>query len=148
MVHVKSIGRYSWGLKKHINKYAILYIGFLRNFLHSTLRVIRLHVTTEILQSIINIYNKYCMRLLSNVGQILKCTKSCALVVSIQEILNGIFYSHILPQNSHAFTVSVLKSVQMGGRIFRKVLLTLPQIYKNNCKVEFSTQTPSKTSLS
>lgn len=72
-------------------------------------------------------YNKYSMRVLSNVGQILKCTKSCALVVSIQEILNGIFYSYILPQNNHTFALSVLKTAQMGG----KVLVTLPQIYKN-----------------
>lgn len=57
-------------------------------------------------------YNKYCMRVLPNVGQILKCTKSCALVVSVQEIPNGVFYSYILPQYNDAFTTSVLKSVK------------------------------------
>lgn len=70
------------------------------------------------------------MRVLSNVGQTLKCTKSCALVVSIQELLNGIFYSYILPQYNHAFTISLLKCAQMGGRTLGKVL-TLSQIYKN-----------------
>lgn len=62
-------------------------------------------------------YNKYCMRVLSNVGQILKCTKSCALVVSVP---NGIFYSYILPQYNHAFTASVLKSVQREEKCLGK----------------------------
>lgn len=70
------------------------------------------------------------MRVLSNVGKSLKCTKSSTLVVSIQEILDGIFYFHHLYLCNYAFTVSVVKSIQIGGTPFGAVLAILSQAYR------------------
>lgn len=135
MVHVKSMGRYSWGLQKHIKKYAIIYPLFFLNILFillSGLSVCTLWI--EVLKSTTNIYNKYCMGVLSNARQIAKCTKSSTSVVSIQEILHGIFYFHLLSLNNYAFTVSVVNSIQRGGCVFWSSTSIISQTYRKKVK--------------
>lgn len=146
MVHVKIIGRYSSGLQKHIKKYAIIYPLFFLNMLFIVLSGLSVcTLWTEVLKSTTNIYNKYCMGVLSNARQIVKCTKSSTSVASIQEILHGIFYFHLLSLNNYAFTVSVVNSIQRGG-VFWSSTSIISQTYRKKWQVEISSQTLSRTS--
>jgi len=68
------------------------------------------------------------MRVFSNVEHILNCTKSSTLLVSIQEKLDGIIYLRTL--YNYAFTISVVKSIQIGKKNFWSSTSILSQMYK------------------